>query len=66
MKSVRKTEVRIFSRMDRINWSIRALSYSRNERLKPSLNSEPNKFVSSLKAAVGREFFLPVPLSHLE
>ena len=55
--SVRKTKVRIFARMDRINWLIRALLYSHNQRSKPSLNSEPNKFVSSLKAAIGREIF---------
>ena len=28
---VRKTKVRIFSRMDRTNWSIRALLYSRKQ-----------------------------------
>ena len=28
---VRKTKVRIFSSMDRTNWSIRALLYSRNQ-----------------------------------
>ena len=29
--SVRKTKVRIFSRMDRTNWSIRVLLYSHNQ-----------------------------------
>ena len=30
-RSVRKTKIRIFSRMDRNNWSIRALLYSHNQ-----------------------------------
>ena len=29
----RKAEVKIFSRMDRTNWSIRALLYSHNQHL---------------------------------
>ena len=37
--------------------SIRASLYSHNQRPKPSLNSVVNIFVSSLNAAVGREFF---------
>ena len=61
VRSVRKTNVRIFSPMDGTNWSIRALLYSHNQRPKPSptseLNSVLNIFVSSLNAAVGREFF---------
>ena len=52
-----KTKVRIFSRMDRINWPIRASLYSHNQRPKTSLNSELDIFVSSLNAAVGRELF---------
>ena len=47
----------MFSRMDRINLSIRGLLYSHNERPKASLNSELNIFVSSLNVAVRREFF---------
>ena len=60
VRSVRKTEVRIFSRMDRTNWSIRALLYSHNQRSflpTPFINSVLNIFVSSLNAAVGREIF---------
>ena len=57
VSSVRKTKVRIFSCMDRINWSIRTLLYSHNQRPKPSLNSELNIFLSTLNAAVGREIF---------
>ena len=33
VRSVRKAEVRISSRMDRTNWSIIALLYSRNQHL---------------------------------
>ena len=62
--SVRKTKVRIFSRMEQANWSIRYLLYEYNQRPKPSLNSELNIFVFSSNAAVGREFF-PAPLPHL-
>ena len=54
---MRKTKVRIFSRMGRTNWSTRALLYSHTKRPKPSLNSELNIFVFSLTAAVGREIF---------
>ena len=36
VRTERKAKVRIFSRMDRINWSIRALLYCRNQRPKPS------------------------------
>ena len=57
VRSVRKAEVRIFSRMDRTNWSTRILLYSHDQRPKPSLNSVLNIFVSSLNAAVGREIF---------
>ena len=57
VRSVRKAEARIFSGMDRTNWLIRALLYSHNQRPKPSLNSVLNIFVSTLNAAVGREFF---------
>ena len=57
VSSIRKAEVRIFSCMDRTNWSIRALLHSHSQRLKPSLNSVLNIFVSSLNAAVGREIF---------
>ena len=57
VRSVRKAEVRIFSRMDSSNWSIRALLYRHNQRPKPSLNSVLNMFVSSLNAPVGREIF---------
>ena len=67
MRSLRKAEVRIFSRMDRTNWSIRALLYSHKQRAKTeafSLNSVLNIFVSSLNAAVGREIF-PVPISQI-
>ena len=56
-RSVRKTKVRIFSRMDGTNWSIRALLYSHNQRPKPVLNSELNKIVPSFTASVGREIF---------
>ena len=55
MRSVRKTKIRIFSRMNRVNWSVRALLYCHNKRPKPSLNSELNVFVSFLNATVGRE-----------
>ena len=34
LSSVRKAEVRIFSRMDRTNWSIKAFLYSHNQRSK--------------------------------
>ena len=58
VRFVRKTKVQIFSRMDRTNWSIRALLYSHNQRPKPSSNSTLNVFVSSpvssLNAVVGR------------
>ena len=47
----------MFSLMDQTNWSIRALLYSHNQRLKPSLTSIANILVSSLNVAVGREFF---------
>ena len=59
VRSERKAELRIFSRMDRTNWSIRVLLYRHNQRPKTesSLNSVLNIFVSSLNAAVGREFF---------
>ena len=64
VRSVRKAEVRIFSPMDRTNWSIRALLYShdqrpktKDQRPKPSPNSVQNLFVSSLNAAVGRDIF---------
>ena len=33
LRSVRKAKVQIFSRMDRTNWSIRALLYSHNQHL---------------------------------
>ena len=33
VRSVQKTEVQIFSRMNRNNWSIRALLYSHNQHL---------------------------------
>ena len=33
VRSVRKAKVQIFSRMDRTNWSIRALLYSHNQHL---------------------------------
>ena len=46
--------------MDQTNWSIGALLYSHNQRSK--LNSAVKIFVSSLNAAVGREFF---PSSHI-
>ena len=65
VRSVGKTKVPIFSRMDRINWSIRALLYSHNQRPKHSLNSELNIFVSTLNAAVGKQIF-PIPLSRLK
>ena len=60
VRFVRKTKVRIFSRMDQTNWSIRALLYSHNinQRPKPSSNSTMNIFVfspvSSLNAVVGK------------
>ena len=61
VRSVRKTKVRIFSSVDRINWSIRALLYymaiMKDHRPTPSLNSGLNKSVSSLIAAVRREIF---------
>ena len=59
VRTERKAEVRIFSRMDTTDWSIRALLYSHNQRPKPkpSLNSVLNIFVSSLNAAVRKEFF---------
>ena len=57
VRTERKAEVRMFSRMDRTNWSVRALLYSHSQRPKPSLNSVLNIFVSSLNAAVGREIF---------
>ena len=31
VRSVRNTKVQMFSRMDRTNWSIRALLYTRNQ-----------------------------------
>ena len=33
VRSVRKAKVQIFSRMDRTNWSIRALLYNHNQHL---------------------------------
>ena len=58
MRFVRKAKVRIFSRMDRTNWPIRALLYDHNQRPKPSSNSTLNIFVSfpvsSLNAVVRR------------
>ena len=63
VRSVRKTKARIFSRMNRINWSIRAFLESQNQRPKPSLNSELNIFVSSLNVAVGREIFFDSSIS---
>ena len=55
VSSVQKTKVRIFSRIDRTNWSIRALLYSHNQKPTPFLNSYLCIFVPSLTAAVGRE-----------
>ena len=52
---VRKTKVRIFSCLDRTNWSIRALLYSHNQRPKPSSNSKMTIFVSSLNAVVRKQ-----------
>ena len=58
VRSVRKAEVRLFSRMDRTNWSIIALSYSHNQRPKTEAFSKfSTELVSSLNAAVGREMF---------
>ena len=57
VRSVKKTKVRILSRVNRTNWSIKALLNRHNQRPKPSLNSELNIFVSSLNAAIGREIF---------
>ena len=54
VRTERKTKVRIFSRMDRTNWSIRALLYIHNQRPKPSLNSKLNIFVSSFNTVIGR------------
>ena len=34
VRSIRKAKVQIFSRMDRTNWSIRALLYSHNQHLR--------------------------------
>ena len=33
VQTERKTKIQIFSRMDRTNWSIRALLYSHNQHL---------------------------------
>ena len=65
MRSIRKAEVRIFSHVDRTNWSIRALLYSHNQRQKTEAFSKfsTGHSVSSLNAVVGREIF-PVP-SHI-
>ena len=63
VRTERKTKVGIFFRIDRTNWSIRALLHSHNQRSKPSVNSELNIFVSSLTAAVGREMFLNSSIS---
>ena len=49
VRFVRKTKVRIFSRMDRTNWSIRASLYSHNQRPEPSSNSKLNIFVIFLE-----------------
>ena len=54
-----KTAVQIFSSIDGINWSMRTLLYSHNQRAKtrPSLYLGLNISVSSLNAAVRREIF---------
>ena len=75
VRSVRKAKVQIFSRMDRTNWSIRALLYSRNQHLvfildKMILNwilmtiYTSNSF-SNIFIRILPEYF-PIPLSHLK
>ena len=75
VRSVRKPKVQIFSRMDRTNWSIRALLYSHNQHLglildEMILNSiimtiyTSNSF-SSIFIRILSEYF-PIPLSRLK
>ena len=40
VRSVQKADVRIFSRMDRTNWSVRASLYSHNQRPKTEVFSK--------------------------
>ena len=75
VRSVRKAKVQIFSRMDRANWSIRALLYSHNQHLGFVLDKmildwiimticTSNSF-SSIFIRILREYF-PIPLSHFK
>ena len=75
VRSVRKTKVQIFSRMDRNNWSIRALLYSHNQHLgfipdKMTLNwilmtIYTSNSSSSIFIRILLEYF-PILLSHLK
>ena len=75
VRSVRKAKVQMFSRMDRTNWSIRALLYSHNQHLGFTLDKmilywiimtmyASNSFLS-IFIRILPEYF-PVPLSHLK
>ena len=75
VRSVRKGKVQIFPRMDRTNWSIRALLYSHNQHLGFTLDKmihcwiimtiyASNSF-SSIFIRILPEYF-PIPLSHLK
>ena len=68
VRTERKTEVRIFFRMDRTNWSIRALLYSHNQR--PEIEAF-SKFSTEhvcvfLESSYWKEIFFLVPLSRLK
>ena len=67
VRTERKAEVRIFSRMDLTigQQELYCIAIIKDQRSKFSLDSVLNISVSSLNAAVGREFF-PVPISHLK
>ena len=75
VRTERKAKVQIFSRMDRTNWSIRALLYSHNQHLGFTLDKmilnliimtiyTSNSF-SSIFIRILPEYF-PIPLSHLK
>ena len=74
VRSVRKAKVQIFSRMDRTNWSIRALLYSHNQHLGFTLDKMildwiivtiyTSKSFSSIFIWILSQYF-PIPLSHL-
>ena len=75
VRSVRKAKVQILSRMDRTNWSIRALLYSHNQHLGFTLDKMILYWIimtlytsdcfSSIFIRILPEYF-SIPLSHLK